>query len=69
MTDIEKRAIELENQARTADAKERLKLQPQIDAIVSKLSSYGHPVSSNLRQLNRTLNEEAIEDMFDNLPV
>ncbi len=69
MTEIEKRAIELENRARTADAKERLKLQPQIDAIVTKLSSDGHRVSTNLRQLNRTLNEEAIEDMFDNLPV
>ena len=69
MNDLEQRAFELEEQAQTASAKERLKLAPQIDRVVTTLLSRGYRVPMRLRALNNELKEEAIEDMFDNLPV
>lgn len=69
MTDIEQRALHLEQQAIKASPKERLKLQPQLDHAITLLATRGHAVPSRLRCLNNTLKDEAIEDMFDNLPV
>ena len=67
--ELTKRAFELEAAAQNGCAKTRLSLQPQFELVLSRLAARGYDVPTRLRNLNTTLKEEAIEDMFDNLPV
>ena len=69
MTDLEKQASDLEAQVKNASLKERMALQPQLDRVVTSLTMQGLPVSRNLRRMNNTLKDEALDDMFDNMPV
>lgn len=69
MNDLEQRALDLEKLAQQASASERLSIAPQFEAVLNRMSARGYRVPSRLRSLNNTLKEEAIEDMFDNLPV
>ncbi|WP_298975452.1 hypothetical protein [uncultured Roseobacter sp.] len=69
MTDLTERAIQLEKQIEDACQKERLALQPQFDRVIATLKARGETVPARMRRLNTTLKEEAIEDLFDNMPV
>lgn len=69
MEDLKKRAFELEREAENGNAKTRLSVQPQFEQVLSRLAARGYQVPARLRNLNNALKEEAIEDMFDNLPV
>ena len=69
MANLETQATEWEMKVQNASQKERLSLQPQIDRVIATLTARGAPVPNRLRRLNNSLKEEAIEDMFDNLPV
>ncbi|MFK7743770.1 MAG: hypothetical protein AB8B47_01845 [Roseobacter sp.] len=69
MTDLERHASILEAQAIDASSDERMRLQPQIDRVVTSLTLQGIPVSRKLRRINNTLKDEALDDMFDNMPV
>ena len=59
----------LEARVRKANSAERLRLHPQVAHAVKTLRDRGRTVPSRLRHLEATLREEAIEDMFDNMPV
>ncbi|WP_187429544.1 hypothetical protein ROLI_040730 [Roseobacter fucihabitans] len=69
MTDLAERATELEQQIENASPKERLALLPAFDRVIATLTAHGETVPTRLRRLNTTLKEEAIEDLFDNMPV
>lgn len=69
MTDLVERATELEEQINNASQKERLALLPRFDRVIATLSARGESVPVRMRRLNTALKEEAIEDLFDNMPV
>lgn len=69
MTDLENQATELADRAETASHAERMLLQPQIDRVLATLTMQGNPVCGRLRRINNTLKDEALDDMFDNMPV
>ncbi|MFK7878460.1 hypothetical protein [Roseobacter sp.] len=69
MTDLAERAAELEKQIENASHKERLALLPAFDRVIATLTAHGEVVPKRLHRLNTALKEEAIEDLFDNMPV
>lgn len=69
MTDLEKEASELQAKLQNATPKDRIALQPQLDRVVTSLTMQGLPVSKALRRMNNTLKDEALDDMFENMPV
>lgn len=48
---------------------ERMRLQPQVDSMVTSMSLQGLNVPFRLRSINNTLKDEALDDMFDNMPI
>ncbi len=69
MTDLQQRASQLEHQIENASAKERIALQPQFDRVIETLKASGESVPRRMERMNNDLRDEAIEDMFDNMPV
>lgn len=69
MTQLADHALELEKQIEAASQKERLALLPAFDRVIATLTAHGETVPGRLRRLNSTLKEEAIEDLFDNMPI
>ncbi|MEP2639839.1 hypothetical protein [Roseobacter sp.] len=69
MTDLQQRANQLEDQIKTATHTERMALQPQVDRVVATLRATGQSVPRRLERMNNELRDEAIEDMFDNMPI
>jgi hypothetical protein len=69
MTDLELKASELAQRVEKASHAERLAMQPQIDRIITTLTMQGHSVPRRLRSINNQLKDEALDDMFDNMPV
>ncbi len=69
MTDLEIQANELVEKAQNACHAERMRLQPQIDHVITALTLQGIAVSGRVRRINNTLKDEALDDMFDNMPV
>ncbi len=69
MTAIEKHVSEIIAQTEHASEAERILLQPKVDQLVTSLALQGHPVPCKLRHINNTLKDEALDEMFDNMPV
>lgn len=69
MNNLKVQAAELVERAETASHSERLKLQPVIDRVITTLTLQGQPVPRRLLNINNTLKDEALDDMFDNMPV
>jgi hypothetical protein len=69
MKELKVQAAELVEMAEVASHAERMKLQPQIDRVVTTLTMQGQTVPCKLRNINNALKDEALDDMFDNLPV
>ncbi len=69
MTELELQANDLVSQAEAATPAERIRLQPQIDRIVTTLTMQGHRVPCRVKNVNNALKDEALDDMFDNLPI
>lgn len=44
-------------------------LHPRLHEIITRMRAAGHPIPSEARSTDMRLAEEAIERMFDNLPV
>lgn len=66
---LEQQAVRLAEQASSMNQEERQKLHPEIRRLVASLKSCGSVVPRKLQQINQDLNEDALEEMFDNLPV
>ena len=69
MTDLDFQAANLIDRAESATSSERLRLQPQIDRVITTLTMQGRPVPRRLLNINNVLKDEALDDMFDNMPV
>ncbi|WP_227271406.1 hypothetical protein [Roseobacter weihaiensis] len=69
MTDLELQASQLEAKVENASHAERIRLQPQVDRVVTTLAMQGYTVPNRLRTINNTLKDEVLDDMFDNMPV
>lgn len=59
----------LEAQIEAASGHERLRLKPQIQAVMREFRQNGSRIPSRLRNLNEVLIQEEIEAKFDNLPL
>lgn len=70
MTQEETLTVEmLQARVEQANGSERLKLQPQVARVVATLKARGREVPKSLRRLDTTLRDEALDEMFDNMPV
>lgn len=69
MTELESHVSSLIDKAENGTHTERMRLQPQIDGVVTTLTLQGLNVPSRLRNINNALKDEALDDMFDNMPV
>ncbi|MEO9650404.1 MAG: hypothetical protein ABJ360_04825 [Roseobacter sp.] len=69
MNELEIQATELATMAEGASHAERIRMQPQIDRVVTTLAMQGHVVPAKLRRVNNALKDEALDDMFDNMPI
>lgn len=66
---VEEEITALEQRMQRAGPYRRDHLRAEVQKAISTLIAQGDPVPQRLRKMNRTLEEEAIEDMFDNMPV
>ncbi|AXT26737.1 hypothetical protein D1823_09155 [Ruegeria sp. AD91A] len=62
-------AEQLEQKLRNASLDTRLALQPSVSKVIDRMRQEGMQVPSRLRRLDAALCEDAIEALFDNLPV
>ena len=62
-------AKHLEQQILAASDTGRLSFQPQLRAVLRDLRQSGADVPSRLRRLDSLLEEQAAEQMFDNMPI
>jgi len=69
MTEIESSVSDLIERAEKASHAERLRLQPKVDSVVTALTLQGLNVPNKLRHINNTLKDEALDEMFDNMPI
>ncbi len=59
----------LEAEIEAADDSDREDMQVQLHAVVAQMKDKGLKVSQRLSQLDHQLEDEAVESMFDNMPV
>lgn len=69
MTAMDKTVLNLIDLAENGSQAERLRLQPQVDSVVTKLTLQGMNVPCKLRNINNRLKDEALDEMFDNMPI
>lgn len=62
-------AAELEQQILAAPTSGRLSYQPKLRAVLRDIRQSGSDIPSRLRRLDVMLEEQAAEQMFDNMPV
>lgn len=66
---VEIRVGELVKLCEKAPLGERLNMRPEIDRVIRTLKAQHLDVPRKLRRLKDALEEEAYDDMFDNMPV
>ncbi|WP_373051121.1 hypothetical protein [Thalassovita aquimarina] len=59
----------LEAEIEAADDSDREDMQVQLHAVVAQMKDKGLKVPQRLSQLDHQLEDEAVESMFDNMPV
>lgn len=62
-------AERLEQRIDAASGAARLALQPQLRAVLHQIEAEGRQVPLHLRRLEASLGDEAVEALFDNMPV
>lgn len=62
-------AAQLEQQILSASDTGRLSFQPKLRAVMRDIRNSGAEIPSRLRRLDVLLEEQAAEQMFDNMPV
>lgn len=62
-------AVKLVKRCEKAPTSELLALRPEVDRVIRTLASRHQPVPPTLRQLKVRLEEEALDEMFNNMPV
>ncbi len=69
MEELKKQAAHLEKMYNSARPQERLKLRPDVHRVIRSLASFDQPVPRRLTRICRKLDDEAYDDMFENMPV
>ena len=69
LNELKQQAVLLADQASSMNEQERQKLHPEISRVIASLQSYGSAVPRQLQQISKDWNEDALEEIFDNLPV
>ncbi|MGB3244318.1 MAG: hypothetical protein WBB25_07280 [Sulfitobacter sp.] len=69
LEDIEMRAGQIKERCENARRDERLGLRPEVARIIRTLKEHRQPVPRALSRLEELLDEEAYDDMFENMPV
>lgn len=67
--DIETRVVELMTRCEKAPLTERLTMRPEVQRVIRTLNAQHHDVPRRLKLLKDRLEEEAFDDMFDNMPI
>lgn len=67
--DLEHQMEQLERAFDAAPADERLKLAPRVLRITNTLDARQQPIPCRLQRIQKTLEQDAFDDMFDNMPV
>ncbi|MGC1505938.1 MAG: hypothetical protein WA782_17590 [Sulfitobacter sp.] len=67
--DLERQIEQLERAFDAAPTRERLKLAPRVKQIACKLDARQQPIPRHLQRIQKTLEQDAFDDMFDNMPV
>lgn len=67
--DLLHRARSLETSILGADGAVRMALRPEFSRVVDRLRQNGAAVPGRLRRLEAALVQDAVEEMFDNIPV
>lgn len=69
LEELKRQADHLESRYQKTRPHERLKLRPAVQRVMRNFASIDHPVPARLRQIGRRLDDDAYDDMFENMPV
>lgn len=69
MTSLTQEIKQLHRQILDLSECERYRLQPRLAGLLGQMREAGEQVPSEMRRLNETLLDEAIEAQFENMPV
>ncbi len=67
--DLERQVKKLERLFDAAPTQERLRVAPDIKRIAIKLDTRHEPIPRPLRRIQKALEQDVFDDMFDNMPV
>lgn len=69
LEDLKNQAEHLQSRYEKTRPHERLKLRPAVQRTLRNFASMDHPLPPRLRQIGQRLDDEAYDDMFENMPV
>lgn len=67
--ELKKQAAHLEMMYDNSRPQERLRLRSDVHRVIRSLASCDQPVPRRLSRICRKLDDEAYDDMFENMPV
>ncbi|MCX7557980.1 hypothetical protein OS190_00270 [Sulfitobacter sp. F26204] len=67
--DLEHRVMELARVFEAAPTQKRLQIAPELNRIARRLDARQHPVARKIRNMQAELEQDAFDDMFNNMPV
>ena len=67
--DLKRQAAHLERMYDATRPHDRMKLRTEFQRVIRSLSSHQVPVPPRLSRISRRLEDEAYDDMFENMPV
>ena len=69
LIELQQYAVHLDGHVKKMTQAERKTLHNEISSVVTSLKTRGLAVPSRLREVNQDFKDEALEEMFDNVPV
>lgn len=67
--ELERQVEQLERAFNAAPARERLKIAPRVQQIACKLDARHESIPRPLQRIKTTLEQDAFDDKFENMPV
>ncbi len=67
--ELEEKVVLLEQRLSRSGEAERLRLRPSVLRIIQTLKSTDQPIPRRLRTIEARLEEDAYDEMFDNMPI
>lgn len=69
LSEIEERVGELETWFRTAPHAEQRRMRPEVQKVIRQYRHQLRPLPPSLRRLEQRIEDDALDDMFDNVPI